>query len=146
MSRDTRNMLMLTGNPIWKAFAKRDPVSTKTQTSIGLAARKALYALTNGDGRFEHFKELLVTAYAGIHLAELGYGQDFLGDFNAALVDILGCHARAEVGHGYSLSVNEAHRVDELLAMHEQQVQLADRAELAAAIVESYRCVALALA
>jgi hypothetical protein len=50
-----------------------DPVSMKTQTSLGLAVRKALYALTNGDGRFEHFKELLVTAYAGIYLAELGY-------------------------------------------------------------------------
>ena len=62
MSRDTRNMIMLTGNPIWRAFAKKDPVSEKTQTSIGLAARKALYALTNGDGAFEHFKELLVTA------------------------------------------------------------------------------------
>ena len=95
MSRDTRNMIMLTGNPIWRAFAKRDPVSVKTQTSIGLAARKALYALTNGDGAFEHFKELLVTAYAGIHLAELGYGLDLLGDFNAALADILECYGRA---------------------------------------------------
>ena len=142
MSRDTRNMIMLTGNPIWRAFAKRDPVSEKTQTSIGLAARKALYALTNGDGAFEHFKELLVTAYAGIHLAELGYGQDLLGDFNAALADILECYGRAIDGHGYSLSENEAHRVDELLVLHEQQVQMADRAELAAAMVESYRQVA----
>ena len=104
--------------------------------------RKALYALTNGDGAFEHFKELLVTAYAGIHLAELGYGLDLLGDFNAALADILECYGRAIDGHGYSLSENEAHRVDELLVLHELQVQMADRAELAAAIVESYRQVA----
>ena len=75
-------------------------------------------------------------------MAELGYGQDLLGDFNAALADILECYGRAVDGHGYSLSENEAHRVDQLLVLHEQQVQMADRAELAAAIVESYRQVA----
>ena len=145
MSRDTRNMLMLSGNPIWRAFAKKDPVSTKTQTSIGLAARKALYGLTNGDGRFEHFKELLVSAYAGIYLAERGYGEDLMSDFHAALKVTLECHERAINGQGYTLNEQEAHLVDNLLGLHEQQVQMADRAELASAIVESYRQVGAAL-
>jgi hypothetical protein len=47
MNQDTRNMVMLVGNPIWRAFAKKDTVSKKTQTSIRLASRNALYALTN---------------------------------------------------------------------------------------------------
>jgi hypothetical protein len=145
MSLDTRNMIMLTGNPIWKAFAKKDPVSMKSQTSIGLAARKALYALTNADGQFAHFKELLVTAYAGIYLAERGYGEDFMSDFHAALKVTLECHERAINGQGYTLNEREARLVDELLGLHEQQVQMADRAELASAIVESYRQVGAAL-
>lgn len=144
-SRDTRNMLMLSGNPIWKAFAKKDPVSEKTQTSIGLAGRKALYALANGEGRFEHFKELIVTAYAGIHLAEKGYGEDLMSDFHAALKVTLECHKRAIDGQGYTLNEKEARLVDDLLGLHEQQVQMADRAELASAIVESYRQVGVAL-
>jgi hypothetical protein len=145
MRRDTRNMLMLSGNPIWKALAKKDPISTKTQTSIGLAARKALYALTNADGQFAHFKELMVTAYAGIYLAEKGYGEDLMSDFQAALKVTLDCHERAINGQGYTLNEQEARLVDELLGLHEQQLQMADRAELASAIVESYRQAGVAL-
>jgi hypothetical protein len=145
ISPDMRNMVMLTSNPIWRVFAKKDPVSPADQTSIGLSARQALYALTNADGRFEHFKELLVTAYAGTYLAEQGYGADVLGDFHGALEVLLGCHARAKSGLGYALCDDEAHRVDALLGLHEQQVQIADKAQLAATILESYRRMALAL-
>lgn len=138
LSSDTRNMVMLTGNPIWRALAK-SPVSAKTQTTIGLASRKALYALTNGYGQFENFNELLVTGYAAIGLAEQGYGKDLLREFNAALVSILTCRLRAINGEAYGLSEEEAQSIEVLLELHEQQVQLAGKAELAAAIIEGYK-------
>ena len=131
-------MVMLTGNPVWRAFAKK-PVSTDTQTTIGLAGRKALYALTNGSGEFEHFNELVVTAYTAIILAEDGYGADLLREFHAALVTILECRVRSLNGACYSLDEQESRGVNELLELHEQQVQLAGKAELAAAIIEGYR-------
>jgi hypothetical protein len=132
VNRETRNMLMLSGNPIWRAFAK-EPISQKTQTSIGLAGRKSLYALSNGAGEFEHCKELMVTAYAGIFLAEQGYGEDLLDDFYGALAVVHEC------GGAFSLDENEVCKVDVLLDLHEQQLGLAEKADLAAAIVESYR-------
>ncbi|WP_342618390.1 hypothetical protein [Rhodoferax sp. GW822-FHT02A01] len=137
-NRDTRNMVMLTANPVWRAFAKR-PVSQTTQTSIGLAGRMALYALTSGDGQFEHFRELVVTAHAGIVLAEQGYGNEMLSYFNQALDTILECRVRALNGGRYSLSEQESQTVNTLLELHEQQVQLSEKAELASAIVEAYR-------
>ncbi|WP_342616794.1 hypothetical protein [Rhodoferax sp. GW822-FHT02A01] len=138
LNRDTLNMVMLTANPVWRAFAKK-PVSQTTRTSIGLAGRMALYALTNGGGQFEHFRELVVTAYASIVLAEQGYGNEMLGDFNQALDTILECRVRVLNGGCYSLSEQEGHMVNTLLELHEEQVQLAEEAELASAIVEGYR-------
>ncbi|WP_342619774.1 hypothetical protein [Rhodoferax sp. GW822-FHT02A01] len=135
---DTRNMVLLTANPVWRAFAKK-PVSQKTQTSIGLAGRMALYALTNGDGQYEHFRELVVTAHTGIVLAEQGYGYEMLSEFNLALDSILACRVRALNGEGYSLREQEGHSVNTLLQLHEEQVQLAEEAELASAIVEGFQ-------
>ena len=129
---------MLSGNPIWRALAK-EPISQKTQISIGLAGRKALYALSNGAGEFEHCKELMVTAYAGIYLAEQGYGEELLDDFFAALAVVSDCRNRARSGGPYSLDENDVRKVDVLLDLHEQQLGLAEKADLAAAIVESYR-------
>jgi hypothetical protein len=138
VNREARNMLMLSGNPIWRAFAK-EPISQKTQTSIGLAGRKSLYALSNGAGEFEHCKELMVTAYAGIFLAEQGYGEDLLDDFYGALAAVHECRNRARSGGAFSLDESDARKVDVLLDLHEQQLGLAEKADLAAAIVESYR-------
>jgi len=42
LNQNTRDLLMLTGNPIWRALSK-EAISEKTQTSIGLAGRKSLY-------------------------------------------------------------------------------------------------------
>lgn len=138
MDHDTRSMVMLTKNPVWRAFAKK-PMPEKTQTTIGLAGRKALYRLTNDLGRFEDFNELVVTAHAGIVLGERGYGPDLQCEFHTALVTILECRLRALRGECYSLSDREAGVINELLQLHEQQVQLADKAEVASAIVEGYR-------
>ncbi|NVO08116.1 MAG: hypothetical protein HXX19_20265 [Rhodoferax sp.] len=138
LNRNTRDMVILTGNPIWRAFSKK-PVSQTVQITIGLAGRKALYALTTNNGRFEDFNELVVTAYAAIILAEGGWGHEFLGDFNSALETILECRLRALTGACYSLCEKEAEAVNTLLELHEQQVQLADKAELASAIVEGYQ-------
>jgi hypothetical protein len=138
LSKDTRDMVLLAGNPVWRAFAK-NPVSEKTQITIGLAGRKALYALTNGLGQFEHFNELVVTGYAAVSLAERGYGADLLADFNAALGAVLSCRIRALTQESYFLSEEDAVLVNVLLDLHEQQVQLADKAELAAAIVDGFK-------
>jgi hypothetical protein len=138
LGRNTRSMTMLAGNPVWRAFAKK-PISTDIQTSIGLATRKALYALSNGVGQFEHFNELVVTAHTAIILSETGYGADLLREFNAALVTILECRVRALKGECYSLDEKESRVVNELLELHEQQVQLAVQGELAAAIIAGYR-------
>jgi hypothetical protein len=136
-NRETRDMLALSGNPIWRAFA-RAPVSQKTQTSIGLAGRKSLYALTHGQGEFLHCRELTVTAHAAIYLAEQGYGEDLMADLAAALAVTQECRARGSSGNGYWLGEVEASKMDVLLDLHEQQLGLAEKADLAAAIIESY--------
>jgi hypothetical protein len=138
LNRNTRDMLMLSGNPIWRDLSK-EPVSERSKISIGLAGRKALYALTSDQGDVEHCKELTVTAYAGIYLAEQGYGADVMEDFTAALASIHDCRSRARKGLAYTLGASEACKVDVMLDMHDQQLGLADKAELADAIVESYR-------
>ena len=138
LSPSTRDMVLLAGNPIWRAFAK-NPVSEETLVTIGLAGRKALYALTNGLGRFEDFNELVVTGYTAISLAESGYGADLLSDFNEATEAVLNCRIRALNEGSYFLDEKEAQLVNVLLDLHEQQVQLAGKAELASAIVEGYK-------
>lgn len=138
LDRRTRGMLNLTANPVWRAFANR-PVTQSTQATIGLAGRKALYALSNGHGRFEDFNELAVTAHSALVLAEAGLGADLMGDFTHALETILMCRLRALQGEDYSLHETDSQVVVGLLELHEQQVQIADKAQLAAAIVEGYK-------
>jgi hypothetical protein len=130
-------MVNLTTNPVWRAFAAK-PVSEETQITIVLAGRKALYALSNGHGQFEDFNELAVTAHSAIVLAEAGYGADLMSDFTQALEIILMCRLRALQGQEYSFDKKESQAVNGLLELHEQQVQLAGKAELAAAIVEGF--------
>lgn len=137
-NRETRDLLALSGNPVWRAFAHA-PVSQKTQTSIGLSGRKALYSLTHSQGEFLHCRELTVTAHAAIHLAEQGYGEDLLEDFNSALAVTKECRSRGIGGDGYWLSDLEAGKIAVLLDLHEQQLGLAEKADLAAAIIESYK-------
>jgi hypothetical protein len=143
LSRDTKKLVALTGNPVWRAFSKY-PVPQSTKTSIGLAARKALYALSNDCGEFEHFNELVVTAHASIVLAEQGYGAELLEDFNKALEAILMCRLQALQGQGYYLGEQAGQSVNVLLDLYEQQVELAGKDELAGAIVEGYRRASLA--
>jgi hypothetical protein len=81
----------------------------------------------------------MVTAYAGIYLAEQGFGVDVMEDFSAALAAIHRCLSRARNGLDYTLNDEEARKVDVLLDMHEQQLMLANKAEVSDAIVESYR-------
>jgi hypothetical protein len=138
VNRETRDMLVLSGNPIWRAFAHA-PISQQTQTSIGLSGRKSLYALTHGQGEFLHCRELTVTAHTAIHLAEQGYGEDLMADFTAALTVTQDCRTRGSSGDGYWLGEDEASRMDVLLDLHEQQMGLAEKADLAAAMIESYR-------
>ena len=137
LDRNTRNMVNLTANPVWRAFATK-PVSEENQTTIGLAGRKALYALSNGLGKFENFNELAVTAHSAIVLAEVGYGSDLIDDFNNALKAILICRLRALQGEEYAFNAQDAEVVAVLLDLHEQQVQLAGKADLANALVEGY--------
>jgi hypothetical protein len=137
-NKETRDLLALSGNPVWRAFAHA-PVSENTQTSIGLSGRKALYALTNGQGEFLHCRELIVTAHAAIHLAEEGYGEDLIDDLKAALTVVQDCRSRGSNGDGFWLEEDEASKVIVLLDLHEQQLALAEKADLAAAIIESYR-------
>jgi hypothetical protein len=137
-NRETKDMLVLSGNPIWRAFA-RAPVSQQTQTSIGLSGRKSLYALTHGQGEFLHCRELTVTAHTAIHLAEQGYGEDLMADFTAALTVAKDCRTRGNSGNGYWLGEVEASKMNVLLDLHEQQLELAEKADLAAAIIESYK-------
>jgi hypothetical protein len=131
-------MLALSGNPVWRAFAHA-PVSRQTQTTIGLSGRKSLYSLTHGQGEFLHCRELTVTAHAAIHLAEQGYGEDLMEDFNAALAVAQECRSRGSSGDGYWLEDVEAGKIAVLLDLHEQQLALAEKADLAAAIIESYK-------
>jgi hypothetical protein len=137
-NRETRDMLVLSGNPIWRAFA-HSPVSQKTQTSFGLSGRKSLYALTHGQGEFVHCRELTVTAHAAIHLAEQGYGEELKADLTAALAITQDCRTRGSSGNGYWLGDVEASKMDMLLDLHEQQMGLAEKSDVAAAIIESYK-------
>jgi len=145
MRPETRSYLNLMGSPVWKAFAREDQISNAAQISVALSARKALYALTNGQGAFEHLKELLVTANAGMYLSEQGYGSDLQDEIQLALHALHNCLARAKNGEGFALGDSEASAVSELLSMHEQQIRLADRAVMSAAIMESYKRMAKAL-
>jgi hypothetical protein len=72
-------------------------------------------------------------------LAEQGYGEDLLADFTAALAVTHDCRARGISGKGYWLGEVEASKVDMLLDLHEQQMGLAKKADLAAAITKSYK-------
>lgn len=137
-NRETRDMLALSGNPVWRAFAHA-PVSQKTQTSIGLSGRKSIYALTHGQGEFLHCRELIVTAHAASYLAEQGYGEDLMPDFTAALTVTQVCRTRGSNGEGYWLGEDEAIKMAVLLDLHEQQMALAEKADLADAIIESYK-------
>jgi hypothetical protein len=137
-NKETRDLLSLSGNPVWRAFA-HPPVSPQIQTSIGLAGRKALYALTHGQGEFLHCRELIVTAHAAIYLAEEGYGEDLMDDFKAALTAAQDCRSRWSNDDGFWLEEGDSSMVIVLLDLHEQQLALAERADLAAAIIESYK-------
>jgi hypothetical protein len=62
-----------------------------------------------------------------------------MADFTAALAVTQDCRARGISGNGYWLGEVEASKMDMLLDLHEQQMELANKADLADAIIESYK-------
>lgn len=134
---EARNMVNLVKNPVWAAFAKQ-PVNQETQTTVGVAARMSLAAFHEGKAGVAEFSELHVTGHAAMVLAERGYGQDQIPEFEASLRVMQNCRERAYVGLGWNLDADEAQAIALLLDLHEQQVPLAGRAEVARAIVDGF--------
>lgn len=130
-------MVNLVKNPVWAAFANK-PVDNKTQITVGVAARLSLSAIREGSGLLDDFTELHVTSHAAMVLAERGYGKDLLPDFENALRVMEDCRQRAYSGLPWSLDAEACNSIALLLDFHEQQVQLADRAEVARAIVDGF--------
>jgi hypothetical protein len=62
-----------------------------------------------------------------------------MADFTAALTVAKDCRTRGNSGNGYWLGEVEASKMNVLLDLHEQQLELAEKADLAAAIIESYK-------
>ena len=136
--RDSRNMMALTGNPIWKALSRK-PMGSDAQIRVGLLSRKALYALTNGDGLASDLNELTVSVFTAIVLAERGYGEDQLDDFNAARQALADAHSRAIKGEGFSMTEMEGRLVADMLNLHEQQIEVAEKNEVTSAITQGFK-------
>jgi hypothetical protein len=68
-----------------------------------------------------------------------GYGEDLIDDMRAALSVALDCRSRGSIGDGFWFNDDEAATLIVLLDLHEQQLELAEKADLAAAITESYK-------
>lgn len=130
-------MVNLVKNPVWAAFAKQ-PVNQQTQTTVGVAARISLTAFYEGKAGVSEFSELHVTGHAAMVLAERGCGEDLMPEFDASLRVMKNCRERAYKGLGWSLDVDEARAIALLLDLHEQQVKLAGRDEVARAIVDGF--------
>ena len=134
---ETRGMVNLVKNPVWAAFSKK-PVDDRTQITVGLASRQALYALQHGDAKLNDFTELNVTVHAALILAERGYGADLMEDFQAAHRVMQACRSRAHHGQPWRLSADESVAIALVIDLHEQQFKLSGKAELATAIVDGF--------
>lgn len=106
---------------------------------MGLAARKALYAMCHGFGEFDHLGELVLAAHTGAVLAEQGCGNDLLADFQVALGLLADCRLRALADSSYTLLEQEIPAINNMISFYEQQVALVTQDDLANAIVEGYR-------
>ena len=138
LDRDSRSMMTLTGNPVWRALSRK-PMESSAQIRVGLLNRKALYALTNGSGDASDLRELMVTASTAIVLAERGYGEAQLADFNAAMQALSDARARAIKGRGVALTEIESRLVADMISLHEQQLEVAEKAEVTNAITEGFK-------
>jgi hypothetical protein len=132
----SKGLVSRSSNPVWKAIAKRQ-VSSHIQTSIGLTGRKALYALCNGFGTLENVNDLLLIAYAGLILAEQGFGNEYLGDVNAALNSIVECRKIGASSGRYEIEALNIFAIADLLELHEQQMKLTTEGDLSSAMIEA---------
>jgi hypothetical protein len=65
--------------------------------------------------------------------------EDFMDDFEAALAVAPDCRSRGSNGDSFWLEEELESSLIQLLDLHEQQLALAEKADLVVAIIESYK-------
>ena len=132
------SVFVMAGNPVWKAFANK-PVDALTQVRVAIPARGAYDEIILGRGTFSHVYELFLASSAGLALCEQGYGSDLEQDFRLARQAAVDMKSRYSQSHPVALSEAERLAILQMLDLHEQQVAMASKSEVASAIVKSYQ-------
>lgn len=137
LNRKSNGLVTLTSNPVWRALSKK-PITEESRISIGLPARKALYAISNNFGNEDHFIELMMASYTGLILAEQGYGEDYIFIFSHSVNILLDFYATVKKKESFIISTQEKNDLSEMLNLYEQQISLASKDSFTSATLDAY--------
>ena len=115
------------------------PMSEEAQTSIGVKNHFALKALWNGVGSHDDIVRVAHALNVGLVLCELGVGEKYLPEVQAAQNALVGIATRSRELGRWTLNEVEYRAICAGLEVHDAQLELASVKEIATAEEEIVR-------
>jgi len=142
LSAAKRSTMTLVGNPVWRAFAAK-PMTQAEQNDLALDAHMAFDEIVHGRGNEHHIDMLSTAANTCLVLCERGFGPECEPKIIEGQEALMRVKVRQRQGKRIGFDGPGAQAMRDMLDIHTQQMEHAGRAELAAAILEVHKRVAL---
>lgn len=114
------------------------PLAADQQRDLGLAYHLSFEAMLRG-GAEEAWHALAATLNIALILCERGFGVEFEGEIKAAMRALMRTKYRQQETGSWALDGDGIAALRKALAIHDEQVRIAERGEIRQAIQEVYR-------
>ena len=117
-------------------FTRRMPLRDEQKIDLGIAYRMQLQAMLRGAGSEEAWSTLACSLNIAMVLCEQGIAPTYLHPIQLAQDALLACRERAGRVGRWAFSGDEARLIMRACAVHDEQLELATRAQVTKALNE----------
>lgn len=127
---------VLIKDPLNFVVAGCKPADPQAVTKVKISHHMAMLAMTQGHGGREEWQEIANALNAGIILAEMGYGIEYVPDMEKAQGAMVLIRDRLKETGRITLRAFEMQAINEALALHDEQLEIAPVRDISRAILE----------
>jgi hypothetical protein len=120
------------------ARVEASPLTDSQQRDLGLAYHLSFETMLNG-GSEEAWHALAATLNVCLILCERGFGAEFEAEIKAGMRALMRCKYRQQQTGSWAFDGDGIAAMRTALEIHDQQIRIAERGEIRAAINEVYR-------
>jgi hypothetical protein len=120
-------------------ITRRLPLDAEQARDLGIAYHASLQAILNGKGTEQAWGTLACALNIALILCEQGIGEDHTPTIKQAQASLMNCRERAQRANKWGFNGDEARAIMRAFAIHDEQIALANKGQIVAALKEVHR-------